>query len=63
MPDPDLAQTIVDAASGFKKATGDSGSAEKFGIDELIKADQYLKGKTRKGTGLKFAKISPPGGA
>ncbi len=62
MPDPDLAQTIADAAGSFKKATGDSGSAEKYGIDELIKADQYLAAKRRTGTGLKFNKISPPGG-
>ena len=62
MPDEDLEQTIIDAVSGPKKATGDNGSAEKFSIDELIKADQYLASKRRTGTGLQFNKIAPQGG-
>ncbi len=62
MPDPDIEQTIIDALSGPKKATGDNGSAEKFSVDEMIAADRYLAAKTRKGPGFKMNKIVPQGG-
>jgi len=62
MPDEEIADVILDSVQGPKKATGDSGSAEKFPISELIEADRYLAGKNRSGIGIKFNKIVPSGG-
>jgi len=54
---------VLDAISRPKKVTTDAGSVEQFGIDEAIKAEQYLASKRRLGTGLKFHRIIPPGAA
>jgi hypothetical protein len=61
---PDLESTISEAAQGPAKASGDSGSVEMHPIPDLIEADKYLVQKTastKKGFGLRFAKLQPPG--
>jgi hypothetical protein len=61
---PDLTTTISNAAAGPKKASGDSGSVEQYGISELIEADRYVKGNTgvtKKWHGIRVAKLKPPG--
>ena len=62
----DLGDTIEEAASNPRRMSGDLGSVDERSIDELIKADQYLAQKRARaagGFGLKFLKISPPGGS
>lgn len=60
----DLDQNIRDNASGPAKATGDSGSVEQHKLRDQVEADRYLESKKatrRKGVGVKFAKLVPPG--
>lgn len=62
----DLDQNIRDNASGPAKATGDSGSVEQHKLRDQVEADRYLESKKatrRKGVGVKFAKLVPPGTA
>lgn len=59
----DLEQNIRDNASGPAKAAGDSGSVQQHPLKDQVEADRYLESKkaTRKGVGVKFAKLVPPG--
>ena len=59
----DLDSTIQENAQGPKRAQGDSGSMEQHGLSDQIAADRYLNSKraARKGTGVRFTKLSPPG--
>jgi hypothetical protein len=60
----DLDQNIRDNAAGPAKATGDSGSVEQHKLRDQVEADRYLESKKatrRKGVGVKFAKLVPPG--
>jgi len=60
----DLDQNIRDNATGPAKATGDSGSVEQHKLRDQVEADRYLESKKatrRKGVGVKFAKLVPPG--
>ena len=67
MSDPvDLQTTIETAAQAPASATSDGQSVTQQDLDKLIRADQYLQGKaattsTRKGVGLVFRKLLPPG--
>ncbi len=59
-----LDQNIRDNAAGPAKATGDSGSVEQHKLRDQVEADRYLESKKatrRKGVGVKFAKLVPPG--
>ncbi len=62
----DLEQTILENAKAPAKATGDSGSVEQHPLKDQIEADRYLAAKkaakTRR-SGLRFAKLIPPGAA
>lgn len=60
----DLEQTIRDNASGPARAQGDSGSVQQHPLKDQIEADRYLASKQavrRKGIGVRFAKLVPPG--
>ena len=59
----DLENTIRDNAQGPKRAQGDAGSMEQHGLTEQIEADRYLNSKKamKKGLGVRFTKLSPPG--
>lgn len=60
----DLEAAIRENAKGPAKAQGDSGSVEQHPLKEQIEADRYLSSKAarkRKGAGLRFAKLVPPG--
>lgn len=59
----DLDATIRDNASGPKRARGDSTEVEQHSLAEQIEADRYLSSKQamKKGLGVRFSKISPPG--
>jgi len=60
----DLTDTIASNAAQPRKASGDSGSVENHSLDDLIKADRYLKSEsaaTGTGLGIKRTKIVPPG--
>ena len=59
----DLGDAIATAASRPKSATGDNGSVTGQNIDDLIKADQYLAAKRRRGPGFSLSKIVPGGAA
>ena len=53
-----------DATLGVDSASDETGSVKKKSVDELIKADQYLAGKTAAGKkhfGLRMTKCVPPG--
>jgi len=54
----DLESTIADAAENPLRVVGDLGTVEERSIDELIKADKYLAGKTAKTAGKKGFSIS-----
>ena len=49
--------------AGPKRVTVDGVSVEQYGVDELVKADQYLGSKkaTKKGLGVKLTRVVPPG--
>ena len=59
----DLEDTIQDNAQGPRKASGDSSSMEQHSLSDQIAADRYLNSKkaTKKGLGVRFSKLSPPG--
>ena len=59
----DLGDAIATAASRPQSATGDNGSVTGRSIDDLIKADQYLAAKRRRGPGFRLSKIVPGGAA
>ena len=56
-PTTDLASTIAQAATEPASATGDNGSATNRSLAELIEADRYLAGRTKRGPGFKLSKI------
>lgn len=65
IPD-DVLATIVSAASGPAKVSGDAGSVEQHPLPDLIAADRYVRSidaAKRPNRGLKFAKLVPPGTA
>ena len=61
----DLDNTILDNASGPKRAAGDSGSVEQHSLKDQIEADKNLAGKdahTKKpAKGFTRVKIDPSG--
>lgn len=60
----DLSQTISDNAQGPAKVAGDTGSMEQHSLPDQIAADRYLESKKaahRKGMGISFKKLVPPG--
>ena len=60
----DLKQSILENASGPKKASGDAGSVEQHDLADQIAADKHLANKnamSQKGFGIKLFKLSPPG--
>jgi hypothetical protein len=60
--DPEVPAAIESVlAGGYKSATGDNGSATKFDVDEVIKADRYAASKKRQGFGIRMTKIVPGG--
>ncbi len=64
MADPDLSQTIQDAAAGPAKVSVDGTTAEARPLPELIEADKYLAAKrARKSRRFptRMAKTRPPG--
>lgn len=60
-PSTDLQTTIAQAATEPFSATGDNGSATGRSLTELIEADRYLAGKTKRGPGFKMYKIRAGG--
>lgn len=61
---PDLAEVLLETASGPKKVSGDAGSVEQHSISDLIEADKYLSSKEAakgRGIGIKLSKIEPDG--
>ena len=62
MPD-DLEDAIQENASGPRRARGDSGEVEQHDLSDQIEADRYLNSKraAKKGVGVRFTKLSPPG--
>jgi hypothetical protein len=62
----ELNDTIRDNAAGPAKVSGDAGSVEQHDLADQIAADRYLAAKdaaNKKGRGLRFNKLSPPGTA
>lgn len=57
----DLTDAIAQAAQEPQSATGDNGSATNRPLADLIAADRYLAGKTRRGFGFRMGKILPGG--
>ena len=62
----DLNDEIEEAAKGPKRFRGETGEAEARPIDDLIKADEYLKKKEASANGVgfgscKFQQGVPPG--
>ena len=59
----DLDNTIRENATGPKRARGDSGEIEQHALADQIEADRYLNSKqaAKKGVGVRFTKLSPPG--
>lgn len=63
---PDLTDRIEDAASEPVSMTSDGNSATQRSIDELIKADEYLKANAAVSSskrGMVFQRMKPPGSA
>jgi len=63
MPE-ELEQAIKDNAAGPAKASFDGQSVEQHALRDQIEADRYLSGKEatrKKGLGVKFVKLEPPG--
>ncbi|OHB60788.1 MAG: hypothetical protein A2Y12_16090 [Planctomycetes bacterium GWF2_42_9] len=61
-----LEKSILDNASSPAKVSSDGVSIEQHPLSDQIAADKYLASKTatqRKGLGIKFSKLSPPGAA
>ncbi len=61
----DLDDTIESTAKGPKSVSTDGTRVEAQDVDDLIKADQHLKGKegvaSTRHRGIRFSKLSPPG--
>lgn len=60
----DLSTEIETAATSPKRVSGDAGSVEARDISELIEAEKHLSSKeaaTKKGWGIGFRKLTPPG--
>jgi hypothetical protein len=60
----DLSETIATAAQKPAEARGDSSSFRQHSLPDQIAADKYLAAKAgskKKGFGLRFARIQPPG--
>ena len=60
----DLGDIIRENAQGPAKATGDAGSMEQHPLPDQIAANRYLESKKaacRKGLGIAFKKLIPPG--
>lgn len=65
MPD-DLDQTIRENAQGPAEAHGDSGGVKQHSLQDQIEADRFLASKravNSKSRGIRFTKISLPGGS
>lgn len=59
-----LEEKIKDNASGPAKVSSDGCSVEQHPLADQIAADKYLASKNaaqRKGLGIKFSIVSPPG--
>lgn len=52
---------VEEAAKRAKRVQTDAGTVENHSIDELIKAEQHLASKNRKGVGIKFNRLVPAG--
>lgn len=65
MADEDLKETIATTAAGPASVSGKSGSATAHSLSDLIEADKHLANRNaasgRKGFGLRFVQINPPG--
>lgn len=60
----DLQDSIRENASGPKRAKGDSAEVEQHSLPDQIAADKYLASKNatkKKGLGVTFKKLVPPG--
>jgi len=60
----DLEETIKENATGPKRAKGDSAEMEQHPLPDQIAADRYLNSKNaakKKGLGIAFKKLVPPG--
>jgi hypothetical protein len=60
----DLQETIRENAAGPKRAKGDSAEMEQHPLPDQIAADRYLASKNatkKKGLGVSFKKLVPPG--
>lgn len=60
----DLEDKILENASGPAKASGDAGSVEQHKLTEQVEAAKFLASKEavkKKGRGLRFNKLVPPG--
>lgn len=60
----DLSNEIETSAQGPKRASGDSGSVERYSLQEQIEADRYLAAKSaskRADLGIRIMKTTPPG--
>jgi hypothetical protein len=55
-----MSDTIENALKQPKRVTTDAGTVEHQSVDDLIKADQYIKSKT-KGKGLRITRLVPGG--
>ena len=63
MSDP-IATAISTNAQQPRRVKGDEGEVEQQPIQDQIKADQYIAGKTamsQPSRGLRFSKLVPPG--
>jgi hypothetical protein len=62
----DLDQTIRENAQGPAEAHGDSGGVKQHSLKDQIEADRFLASKQAvksKSRGVRFTKISLPGGS
>jgi hypothetical protein len=60
----DLEDKIRDNAAGPAKVSGDAGSVEQHKLTEQVEAAKFLASKEavkKKGRGLRFNKLVPPG--
>lgn len=59
-----IAEKIVESVAAPRKATGDSGSVEMHSLKEQLEAARYFAGRCavrRRGRGLMWSKVIPPG--
>jgi hypothetical protein len=62
MAAPDLSDNIEEVAGAPKKSSGDNGSVEEHDLDDMIKADRYLRARSAGlGAGFKISKLIPGG--